>query len=165
MKKLALLIFLLTITKYSQSQIANLEIQDTSGNFYQLPDYMNDDSKYLISFWATWNTPGRNQFDAWQDYSSNWIDNYNVKILGISIDNPNVYDNAIALWANKGWNGELLFSEADSAQIAFNFQTIPKIFLFDDSGNIVYEHSGYAPGDEIELDQFITNNFPVSTKG
>ena len=54
MKNLALLIFLLTIAKYSQSQIPNLEIQDTSMNFYQLPDYMNDDSKYLISFWATW---------------------------------------------------------------------------------------------------------------
>ena len=32
------------------------------------------------------------------------------------------------------------------------FQTIPQTYLLDKSGNIVYTHSGYAPGDEYELE-------------
>jgi hypothetical protein len=33
------------------------------------------------------------------------------------------------------------------------FQTIPQSYLLDGSGKIVYAHSGYSPGDEIELEE------------
>ena len=38
---------------------------------------------------------------------------------------------------------------------ALNFQTIPQTFLVDKSGNIVYKHNGYNPGDEYELEEEI----------
>ena len=40
-------------------------------------------------------------------------------------------------------------------QSAFNFQTIPQTYLVDKSGNIVYTHNGYVPGDEEELEEKI----------
>ena len=38
---------------------------------------------------------------------------------------------------------------------SLNFQTIPQTYLLDKQGNIVYTHSGYAPGDEYELEEHI----------
>ena len=155
-----LFIFILT----SHTQIPDLEIEDEFGNIHQLSDYMSDDNNYLISFWASWCTPCKREFDAWKTYGAVWEDNYNVKILGISIDADNAKEKALEIWALKEWHGSILFAKNEEANVAFNFQTIPQTFLFDKSGNLVYQHSGYSNGDEDELNMVIIDNVSVSTK-
>jgi len=37
-------------------------------------------------------------------------------------------------------------------QKALNFQAVPQTFLIDQTGNIVWTHAGYVPGDENVLE-------------
>ncbi|MEZ4921232.1 MAG: hypothetical protein R2792_19175 [Saprospiraceae bacterium] len=38
-------------------------------------------------------------------------------------------------------------------QNAANITSVPYTMLLDAEGNIVFEHTGYAPGDELELEE------------
>ncbi|MFK8057962.1 MAG: TlpA family protein disulfide reductase [Saprospiraceae bacterium] len=164
MKNLILVVAVIIITSsLLQAQFPNLEVQDTSDVKFRLPDYVDGNNNYLVSFWATWCSPCKAELDAWQAYSQNWIDNHSIKIIGLSIDTERSKDRAVALWNDREWDGELLFTEMDSASVLLNFQTIPRVFLFDKNGDVIYDHTGYVPGDEEELDNFITGNLTSNT--
>jgi hypothetical protein len=159
MKNLPIILFLLSSSIYCKSQVPEVSIYDSTGTYYTLSDYMNDNDKYLISLWATWNTPAKKQNGNWQVYTSNWIDNCKVKILYVSIDDKRNHATIRYNWrtGRYGWKGELFFVDVDSALAAFNISTVPQIYLFE-KGNIVFERSGYLEGDEIELNDTITEN-------
>jgi peroxiredoxin len=55
----------------------------------------------------------------------------------------------------KGWPFEILSDPNQELQQALNFQAIPQTFVVDLKGEIVYEHTGYQPGDEYELEEAI----------
>ncbi|MDX1941247.1 MAG: redoxin family protein [Saprospiraceae bacterium] len=55
----------------------------------------------------------------------------------------------------KGWPYTILSDANQQLKTALNFQTIPQTFLVDATGNVIYAHSGYVPGDEYELEKKI----------
>jgi thioredoxin-related protein len=56
---------------------------------------------------------------------------------------------------SKAWPYRILLDTSRELSIAANIQSVPYTFLLDQKGNIVYEHVGYAPGDEDELEEKI----------
>jgi thioredoxin-related protein len=51
----------------------------------------------------------------------------------------------------RGWDFEVYLDENSDLRRAMNVANPPHTFLYDGEGNLVYEHNGYAPGDEDEL--------------
>ena len=49
----------------------------------------------------------------------------------------------------------MLSDQNQELQKALDFQTVPQTFIIDKEGNIVYDHAGYTPGDEYELEDKI----------
>jgi peroxiredoxin len=56
---------------------------------------------------------------------------------------------------SKGWEFTVLADSKQELQQALSFQTVPQTFLLNQKGEIVYAHSGYNPGDEVELEEKI----------
>ena len=57
--------------------------------------------------------------------------------------------------AQQKWKYTILSDVNSDLKKTLNFPNVPQTFLIDKSGNIVYSHSGYAPGDEDELEKKI----------
>lgn len=164
MKKAILLTTVVLSLASAVAQIPNLAIQDTLNNTWNLPDYMEQgDKNYLIAFWASWASPAKKQFNEWKNYYPAWKNQYNIEVLAISIDWPNLHWAAKQQYNANNWTYSLFFANADSAQVAFDVFAVPHIFLVNTAGQIVYEHIGYAPGDEIELNDIIQQLIPVGT--
>ena len=109
----------------------------------------------VISFWATWCSPCKKELDAIKDYYEEWTTTYNMEIVAVSVDDPRTAAKIPAMVAQKGWDYRVLVDYNKEFQQAANVASVPYTLLLDAAGNIVFEHTGYAPGDELELEERI----------
>jgi len=84
-----------------------------------------------------------------------WQEEYGAELIAITIDDARYIAKVPALIETKGWEYTILADSKRELQKALNFQSVPQTFLLDAEGNIIYTHSGYNPGDEIELEDKI----------
>ncbi|MDX1683836.1 MAG: TlpA disulfide reductase family protein [Saprospiraceae bacterium] len=153
MKFLYTLAFLMTFSVIVSAQaIPDINVKTLNGETVRLLDYAENDKPTIISFWATWCTPCKKELDAINDIYPDWVEDYGVELLAITVDDARQLAKVKPLVAQKGWEYTILSDMNKQSMQMMGFQTIPQTYLLDKSGNIVYTHSGYAPGDEYELE-------------
>lgn len=109
----------------------------------------------VISFWATWCSPCKKELDAIKDYYADWKKNYDMELVAVSVDDTRTAAKIPAMVKEKGWEYRILHDNNKEFQQTANVASVPHTLLLDASGNIVYEHVGYTPGDELELEEKI----------
>lgn len=109
----------------------------------------------VISFWATWCSPCKKELDAIKDYYGDWQKQYGVELVAISVDDARTAAKIPAMVAEKGWDYRILHDFNKEFQQKVNVTSVPHTLLLDATGQIVWEHVGYAPGDELELEEQI----------
>ncbi|MDX1479919.1 MAG: TlpA disulfide reductase family protein [Saprospiraceae bacterium] len=130
-------------------------VKTLDGQRVNIQDYGNNDKITVMSFWATWCAPCKRELDALMEFYPDWQESYNAEILAITIDNARALAKVKPLVVQKGWPYEILSDPNQELQQALNFQAIPQTFVLNREGEIVYEHTGYKPGDEYDLDDLI----------
>jgi thioredoxin-related protein len=158
MKKIINFIFLISLTFQLFGQIPNLQIKDTIGNFFNLPDYLENDKNYALIIWSAQIPPSISALEDYHNYYNDWVSNYNIEFLIVSIDEENIHDAVIDYVNQQGWQYTLFFSSSEDVMQAFGINAIPYIFLINMSHEIVYEVAGYLQGNL--LDQEISQLFP-----
>ncbi len=109
----------------------------------------------VISFWATWCSPCKKELDAIADYYDEWKEKYGIELIAMSVDDARTQAKVAAMVEEKGWEYRILIDAAKEFSTAANVGSVPFTMLIDKNGNIVFEHTGYAPGDELELEEKI----------
>jgi thiol-disulfide isomerase/thioredoxin len=109
----------------------------------------------VISFWATWCSPCKKELDAIKDYYEEWQEKYDMELVAISVDDPRTFAKVPAMVAQKEWKYRILHDFNKEFQQSANVASVPFTLLLDQKGNVVYEHTGYAPGDELDLEDRI----------
>lgn len=135
--------------------IPSVNVKTLEGKTVNIQDYVGDGQITVISFWATWCSPCKRELDAISEIYEDWQEEYGMKLLAVTIDDARSMAKVPALVETKGWEFTVLADSKRELQKALNFQTVPQTFLVDGDGNIVYTHTGYNPGDEIELEDKI----------
>ncbi len=135
--------------------IPSINVKTLEGKTVNIQDYVGDGQITVISFWATWCSPCKRELDAISEIYEEWQEEYGMKLLAVTIDDARSMAKVPALVETKGWEFTILADSKRELQKALNFQTVPQTFLVDGEGNIVYTHTGYNPGDEIELEDKI----------
>ena len=81
MKKIICLSILLCISIYSNAQdyLPNLKLPTLDGNDVLIQDISKDDQLVIISLWATWCVPCKNELDAINEVYDDWTSETNVK--------------------------------------------------------------------------------------
>ena len=100
-------------------------------------------------------TPCKRELDVLNEIYGEWVENYDIQLLAITIDDARGLTKVPAMVQTKGWEFTVLADSKQELMQMLNFQTIPQTFLLDKEGNIVYTHSGYNPGDELKLEEEI----------
>lgn len=148
-------VFVLSSFAIMEKAFPSVDLKDLKGNVVSTDSFVKDGKVTVVSFFATWCKPCQLEMDNIAEIYPDWKEQYDVEMVSISIDDSRGSAKLNALVNSKGWEYTILLDERQQIQRALGFQTIPQTFLLDKNGNIIYEHSGYKPGDEDELEEHI----------
>ncbi|RLD59436.1 MAG: TlpA family protein disulfide reductase [Bacteroidetes bacterium] len=165
MKKLtviALMVFLFT-AGYSQvkeqksyGKIPSVSVKTPTGETFNTADISNDGNPVIISFWATWCKPCIKELTTIADVYDEWIEDTGVKLIAVSIDDARASSKVMPLVNGKAWDYEVLLDANGDFKRAMNVNLIPHTFVIDGNGEIVWQHTSFSEGAELDLIEVVT---------
>lgn len=148
MKRILLfLILLISFSTYSQKFIPNIYVSDFEGDKTKLFDIIDDDKITVISLWATWCVPCIKELDAITEVYDNWKEELDFKLIAVSVDDSRSVRRARALVNGKAWPYEIYLDSNQDFKRALGTSFIPQTLIVKNR-KILYQHTGYQPGDE-----------------
>ncbi|MCD2257603.1 TlpA family protein disulfide reductase [Psychroserpens luteolus] len=152
MRTLITLLLTLTIstTTLAQDVLPKMQIETLKGANINLEDISSNDQLVVVSLWATWCVPCKNELDAINDVYDDWVEETNVKLYAVSVDDSRTVKRVKPLVSGKGWEFDILLDTNSDLKRKLNAPTIPLTLLVKNN-KILYRHSGYTPGSEDEL--------------
>ncbi|WP_375242730.1 TlpA family protein disulfide reductase [Lacinutrix sp.] len=145
-----LLVLLLSINITAQETLPSAEIKTLDGTSTSLQELGKNNDIIVISLWATWCVPCKNELDAINDVYTDWQDETGVKVYAVSVDDSRTVSRVKPLVNGKAWDFEILLDTNNDLKRELGAATVP-LTLIIKNGKIVYRHSGYTPGAEDEL--------------
>ncbi|MBK8505564.1 MAG: TlpA family protein disulfide reductase [Saprospiraceae bacterium] len=97
------------------------------------------------------------ELDAISDLYQDWQEKYELNLIAVSIDDARAAAKVKPMVAEKGWPFQILLDTNQELMRALHFQTVPYTIIIDQTGKIVYNHSGYLPGDELDLEEKVAS--------
>ncbi len=149
-KSLFVLLFLFSLQLIAQKKIPTSPLKTLDGKNTNLQEISKKNDLIVVSLWATWCAPCKNELDAINDVYSDWQEETNVVLYAISVDDARTAKRVKALVNGKDWDFTILLDTNNDLKRALGVATIPATFIIK-NGKIVYRHNGYTPGAEDEL--------------
>lgn len=156
MKKFTLLFataFYFLSATFAQDVMPDVVIKTLDGENVHANTLANGEGPSVVAFWATWCSPCKKELDAYAEYYEDWKADMGVEVYAVTIDTRRALSKVAPMVESKGWEFPILSDANSQLMQALNFQTIPQVYILDKDGNIVYSHSGYVPGDEVEIEE------------
>lgn len=159
MKKIALLFTGVALAFLSFSQetqdngvkkMPDVKIQDVNGKSVSTGN-LGLKGPIIVNFWATWCSPCKRELNTIHEEYEDWVAETGVTLVAVSIDDEKTKNSVMAYVDSKGWEYLVLLDPNGDLKRAMGVGNPPQTFLIDQNGNIVYSHTGYAPGDEEKL--------------
>jgi peroxiredoxin len=134
----------------AQNPLPDVNLKTLMGKTISTTEISNNNKLMVISLWATWCVPCKNELDAIADVYEDWVDDTGVSLFAVSIDDSRTSKRIKPMINGKDWEFEILLDENSDLKRAFGVSTVPFTVLIK-NGKIVYKHTGYTPGYENEL--------------
>jgi cytochrome c biogenesis protein CcmG/thiol:disulfide interchange protein DsbE len=142
-----------TITK--SRQLPNIDIKDVKGNPFNTSNISNDGKPVIISFWATWCKPCIKELTTINDVYSEWQEETGVKLYAISVDDARSSSLVAPMVNGKGWEYAVLLDQNGDFKRAMNVGPIPQTFVVNGKGEIVWQHTSFSEGAELDLIEIV----------
>ena len=142
--------YLQTIEGIGTKQIPVVNLKDMKGNSVNTSK-LGFTGPVVISFWATWCAPCKKELNNINDVYEKWQEETGVNLVAVSIDDEKTKSQVPVYVNGKAWDFLVLMDPNGDFKRAMGVNNVPHTFLVDQSGNIVYSHNNYAPGDEEKL--------------
>lgn len=143
-----LIFFLINTSLCAQKRLPDVFIEDLQRQNISVAQTINSDGPTIISFWATWCKPCLRELQTINSELEAWTKATNVKLLAISTDDARTRMRVSALVKSKNWNFDVYIDSNGDLQRSMNILSIPHTLILNSSGEIIYQHSAYAIGDE-----------------
>lgn len=131
--------------------LPNVSITDMLGNKVDTETLSNDGKPFIISFWATWCKPCIKELTAIAELYDEWQEETGVKLYAVSVDDSRSSGQVKTLVGGKGWDYEVLLDVNSDFRRAMNVNPVPHTFVVNGKGEVVWQHTSYSEGAELEL--------------
>lgn len=151
---LAPLLFVLFSTYgFGQNTLPSTNLKTLDGENVDLISFADNGKTTIISMWATWCAPCKKELDAIAQVYEDWQVKYNVELVAITIDTQRQLAKVKPMVASKGWKYIILSDADNQLRNTLKVASIPQTFIVNNSGEIIFAHTGYSPGDELQLEE------------
>ncbi len=148
---LPVLIAILLGTFAPAQKMPQVNLKDLEGKVVSAPSVLNPNGPTVVSFWAIWCKPCIMELAAMHDQYEDWKSATGVKIVAISIDDARNSAKVASFVSGKGWDFDVYIDENSDLKRALSVANIPHTFIFNQAGEMVWQHSSYTPGDEDQV--------------
>lgn len=164
MKRIAILTILigLSMSIFAQKEeiqrkatLPTVDLKTIDGKVVNTKNISNDGKPIIISLWATWCMPCREELDAISLVYEDWVEETGVKLYAISIDDSRTASKVAPFVRAKGWEYEVLQDVNSDFKRAMNVTDVPFLCIVNGNGEIVWSHTSYAAGGEEEVYEII----------
>ena len=131
-------------------KLPSVQLKDMNGKSVNTAE-LGFDGPVVISFWATWCSPCKRELNTIQELYEDWQTETGVHLVAVSVDDEKTKSSVPTYVNGKGWDYLVLMDPNGDFKRAMGVNNVPHTFLVDPSGNIVYSHNNYTPGDEDKL--------------
>ncbi|WP_323786883.1 TlpA disulfide reductase family protein [Psychroserpens sp.] len=142
-----ILIFTFSLNIFSQDQVLDITLKTLDGETTNLKEVTEKNSLVVVSLWATWCVPCKNELDAINDVYDDWKEETNVELIAVSVDDSRTVNRVKPLVNGKAWDYTILLDTNNDLKRALNTAIVPYTLILKD-GEIVFRHTGYTPGSE-----------------
>jgi peroxiredoxin len=128
--------------------LARFELKDLKGKRVSSRDL--DGKVAVISFWATWCTPCKQELSALDSFRKQYK-SQGLTVLAIATDGPETLSLVRSTARRKRWRLTVLTDTDGAVNSLLNPRgTVPYSVFVDRRGRIAYVHAGYKSGDEVK---------------
>ena len=148
-----LLTIALLISATAFAQVPSVTVENAKGEAVNTKSLLDEGTPMIVSFWSTSCKPCIRELDAIYDALPDWLDEADFRVVAVSTDDSRLLAKAKSFAEGRGWGEEytLLFDKNQDFMRAMNVSVVPHVFVIDGKGKIVYSHTSYVPGNELEL--------------
>ena len=137
--------------KKSSQTIPDVAVKSLTGQTTNTSSFSNDGKPMIIDFWATWCKPCIEELNAIHEVYADWQKETDVKLIAISLDDSKTMSRVAPFVNGRKWTFETYIDANGDFKRAMNVNMPPHTFVIDGKGNIVWQHVGFAEGNEEEL--------------
>jgi peroxiredoxin len=156
----AILLLFVLLTNLTAEKVTDFTLKDIDGNSVTFSSFLGE-SPVVLSFWASWCKPCMIELPILHDLQAKY--DTLVTVVCVSVDRPRSVPQAKSLIKSQKFSFITLFDENSEVQKLFNITFIPRLFLIDKNGEIIYDHTGYNRGDERYLEEELLKILSLDT--
>ena len=148
-----LLTIALLISATAFAQVPSVTVENAKGEAVNTKSLLDEGTPMIVSFWSTSCKPCIRELDAVYDALPDWLEEVEFRVVAVSTDDSRLLAKAKSFAEGRGWGEEytLLFDKNQDFMRAMNVSVVPHVFVIDGKGKVVYSHTSYVPGNELEL--------------
>ena len=137
----------------ASAQVPSVTIENAKGEAFDTASLLEEGTPMIVSFWSTSCKPCIRELDAVYDALPDWLEEADFRVVAVATDDSRMLAKAKSFAEGRGWSEDfvLLFDKNKDFMRAMNVSVVPHVFVVDGKGKIVYSHTSYAPGSELEL--------------
>lgn len=147
--------FTLSFTADNTRRIPKVDVKTLDGKLVSTSSFDNGGNPMIISFWATWCKPCIQELTTFSEVYGDWQEETGVKLIAISVDNTRTSGGVLPLINGKDWDYEVYLDENGDFKRAMGVNLVPHTFVVNGKGEIVWEHTSFTEGSELELIEII----------
>ncbi|MGC6414943.1 MAG: TlpA family protein disulfide reductase [Bacteroidia bacterium] len=149
----------------SYKSVPHISVQTINGEKIDFSSVIDSGKITVISFWATWCGPCIKELQAIDPYynimdgddfsEESWAKKYDMKFVAVSMDDARNVRKVKPKVTGEGWAYEIILDVNQDLARGMNCNNPPMTFIVNQKGEIVYEHQGYTPGAEEDLEELL----------
>ena len=148
-----LLSLAILVSAAAAAQVPSVTVENVKGEPFNTKTLLDEGTPMIVSFWSTTCKPCILELDAVYDALPDWKEEADFRVVAVATDDSRMLAKARSLSEGRGWAEDfvLLFDKNKDFMRAMNVSLVPHVFVIDVKGKIVYSHTSYTPGSELEL--------------